>query len=223
MRQQYRNGFTIVELLIATTVFSVVLLVASTAMIQIGRLYYKGIISTRTQNATRDIAQRVVTDLQYGGSDSFKPNYSALSTVPSQPEQNPPLKPDNIGQALAVCIGDSKYTYWLGQQVKGTHHGIVLSQATSGTCSPDSNGVELLGENMRLTQFQIAKSSGNQGFYTVKIKVAYGDNDLLTTYNEASDGININQLSQTLCKSGIAGSNFCATSALDTSATIRVE
>lgn len=52
-------GFTIVELMIATVVFSVILILITTGIIQIGKAYYKGIIGSRTQETARKITDEV--------------------------------------------------------------------------------------------------------------------------------------------------------------------
>jgi prepilin-type N-terminal cleavage/methylation domain-containing protein len=42
-RTSNRSGFTIIELMIATAVFSVVLLLCATALVTIGNMYRRGI------------------------------------------------------------------------------------------------------------------------------------------------------------------------------------
>ncbi len=59
MKQLKPHGFTIIELLIATTIFSVVLLLAASGLLYIGRLYYKGLTSSATQEAARNIMQEL--------------------------------------------------------------------------------------------------------------------------------------------------------------------
>src|SRR3990172_9120101 len=61
------GGFTIVELMIATTIFSVILLIVTFGMLQIGRTYYKGITLTKTQNAARSIIDTISQDIQFSG------------------------------------------------------------------------------------------------------------------------------------------------------------
>jgi hypothetical protein len=57
-----------------------------------------------------------------------------------------------------------------------------------------------LGENMRLTRFDIAYNPTVQT-YTVSIGVAYGDDDLLEVSNQTKS-----------CKSAFSGTEFCAVS-----------
>lgn len=215
-----QKGFTIIELLVASVIFSVVLLGATTVIIQIGRMYYKSITSTRTQETSRAVMENISRDLQFNDSKSFKQDYTGSGIDPLQWSTTAPTAP-NGGSAFAVCAGSSRYTYWLGTQVNEGNHGLVLDGAPTGACSPGdgSTGSELLGENMRLTAFSVTKPLTNSGTYNVSIGVAYGDDDLLNTF---STGSLQGELADTLCLGGI-GSNFCATSMLDTTVKRRIE
>lgn len=214
-----QKGFTIIELLVASVIFSVVLLGATTVIIQIGRMYYKSITSTRTQETSRAVMENISRDLQFSDSRSFKQDYTGSGIDSLQWATTAPTAP-NGGSAFAVCAGSSRYTYWLGRQVNSGNHGLVLDGAPSGACTPgDGSGTELLGENMRLTAFSATRSPTSSGTYNVSIGVAYGDDDLLNTF---STGSLQGELADTLCLGGI-GSNFCATSALDTVVKRRIE
>ena len=59
-----QDGFTIIELLIATMVFSVILMAATTALFQLEKMYYRGIITDRTQTASRQIMAELSQQLQ---------------------------------------------------------------------------------------------------------------------------------------------------------------
>ena len=54
-----QNGFTIIELLIATTVFSLILLISVAGILQISRMYYRGVTQSRTQETARSIIDEV--------------------------------------------------------------------------------------------------------------------------------------------------------------------
>jgi prepilin-type N-terminal cleavage/methylation domain-containing protein len=65
MKRTNSKGFTIIELLIATVIFSVILLVITGAIVQFGRIYYKGVVQSRTQERTRAITDSVVRNIQF--------------------------------------------------------------------------------------------------------------------------------------------------------------
>lgn len=63
------HGFTLLELIIASTVFAVILLLVTTGIIQIGNRYYKTTIQSRTQAAARNIADEIGRGFQFSGVD----------------------------------------------------------------------------------------------------------------------------------------------------------
>ncbi len=175
------KGFTILELMIATTIFSTILLLCTYGLIQVGNTYYKGATTARTQAVARSIIDDISYEIQYGT-----------------------VKPQIITSPLLVCIGSTRFSAKLDTKVTGGVHGLLFDKnATSGCRAPAlGSGKELLGENMRLTKFEVKGNTPiNPSFYTIKINVVYGDDDLI-------DGDN--------CK-GVLGNQFCASAYLETS------
>jgi prepilin-type N-terminal cleavage/methylation domain-containing protein len=86
MKQDKQAGFTLLELLIATTVFSVILLLAATAMIQIGRTYYKGNQQTRVQETARDMIEQISKDIQFSGETVTKASEAKDDLISTQDE-----------------------------------------------------------------------------------------------------------------------------------------
>jgi Tfp pilus assembly protein PilW len=197
-------GFTIVELMIATMVFGMVLLVVTTAILQITRIYYKGITQARTQSVARSAMDMISQGIQFSG-----------GSVTSTP-----------GSYNTFCVGNKQYSFVLGKQVTEstpnslqTYHALVVDDepgCTSSTAaSPMSTAVttgrELLDPSMRLSKMSV-QNIGTK-LYKVTIKVVYGDDDLLN--NPTADNAN--------CKNATVGTQFCAVSELTTVVTKRVE
>ena len=202
------RGFTLIELMVATVIFSLVMIVLTYGVISISRSYYKGITVSQTQNAARNIASSLTQAIEFDG------NYIAL----------PPS--GNLG---GFCIGNKRFSYLLGYQLAGTYStGLVhtaahsLVEDTPGSCSSGSliqdlannnslPGIELMGKNMRLANLTI-NQQGSTNLYQIDVRVVYGDEDLLNnpTGTDAS------------CK-GQSGDQFCATSELSTTVARRVE
>lgn len=217
------QGFTMVELMIATAVFSTVLLVTSVGVIGIGRTYYKSLTSSRVHEAARLLMGDVASSLQF----------SDTKSIDSQM-----VDPDGT-DVVVRCFGSDRFRYFINQPVDATNHGIYRdkrpSQSTCNGCNPAGldhtghcihpgvfkGGQELLGSNMRVLQFDVSGSNP----FNIKIRIAYGDNDLLTTYDDNGNLLPPPQDDPTaaLCKSNITGTNFCAVSALETTVTSRVE
>ncbi len=203
-----QQGFTILELLIATTVFSVILLIATTGIIAIGKLYYKGITEARTSDATRVVMEEVSRTIQF----SKGTRVSGHSFAPDT----------NITQ---FCVGDRRYTFMINQQVTDDNAIGLRSQtkAPSDACALDDPlvGDQVLASNMRLLDFRVESNPTTNNF-TVNIKIAYGDDDLLNLYDDDGNRSSI-PLSDGQCKSGIAGSSFCAVAQLDTTVKQRLQ
>jgi hypothetical protein len=134
--------------------------------------------------------------------------------------------PDASGLG-GVCIDNTMYSYVLGRQVTddaslvgSNHRGFHgLIEAAGSDCSnlppsvpASSNPLpagarELLSQHMRLGAFTVT-STGS--IYTVRVKVIYGDDDLL----KPTVGAGTNWANEDC--SGSAGQQFCAVSDLTT-------
>jgi prepilin-type N-terminal cleavage/methylation domain-containing protein len=206
MREPEEQGFTIVELLMATTVFSLVLLGALAGFLQIGKLFYKGVSATSTQEAANQILQDV--------SGQFQSSASFTKVLPVGLAANAEVLPttDQSTSYAYYCIGNTRYTYVIARD--GTHmvnfdstsnhrpggnFGVLKdtlpgSSGCATPCNDDPsvtptcpNGavrfrspVELLGDNMRLNAFYINSSATNSSLFNIRIIVAYGLDDAFT-------------------------------------------
>ena len=184
-----RNGFTIIELLISTVIFSLVLLVITTAIVQFSRIYYKGVIQSRTQQTARDIVADIAGNIRFSGDGTV-------------------ARTGNV-----LCVGAKGYTFVLNQQISPTQHALV---ADSGTCTAhapmggplvpsnplDNSQRELLGENMQLMNIEVEQlHASNNNLYRLTVKVGYG---------RATD------MTSGVCNAISRGGQFCATAELST-------
>ncbi|MDB5170702.1 MAG: hypothetical protein JWO35_396 [Candidatus Saccharibacteria bacterium] len=193
-RQKSTNqqGFTIIELMIATSILSVILVMATIMMTSIGRLYYKGINQVRVQDNVRSISEGITQRLQ-------------LTNMAVADNTDPT-------QVKAYCVGKTRYTFVLGSKLGGiVQHVLWRDTLLSGTCRASDftqPGDELITPNARLTAFSIAGDSP----YIVNIGVAYGDDDLLTNPRGSSDGTRQDAADGTRVQcNGDIGQQFCAT------------
>jgi prepilin-type N-terminal cleavage/methylation domain-containing protein len=203
------HGFTIMELLIATIVFGVVLLVVSTAILQFSRVYYKGVTEANVQEVTRTVTDGITQGIQFGGGTVTETNATPTP-----------------GNSYAFCIGNLQYSYQVGHQLtdSGTptatqkRHALVKNSVAACPGQPAQNmssavvtGREMLAPNMRLARMEVTHMTGN--LYKVSVKVVFGDDDLLDnpTTKDAK------------CKNIRAGTQFCAVSDITTTVVKRVE
>lgn len=224
------QGFTIIELVIATAIFSIVMILLITGVVAVTRMYYKGVINTQTQTVARSITDSIAEAIQFNGA-SVVPN---TNDVPS-------------GE-YAFCVGGQMYTFVLGKELidgasaTTTQSPHVLAESNVGqNCTdatpPDlsaatlpTNSVELLSANMRLDYFNVCSASSGTNLYGVHIRIIYGGSDLLQPLTTPLDqrstgcvgptGLPENQCSGTF--SNFLGGQFCAVSELDTTIEQRV-
>ncbi len=218
------KGFTLVELMIASTVFAMLLLIATTALIQIGRVYYKGIISSQTQESARSIIDEITRSIQFNGG-SVKP---VMAMGPS---------PSNY-----FCIDDQRYSFVLGRKLLNSGVSVTdIANETQRALVIDSDSVcstgqdldspstltvgskEMLVPNMRLAKLTICypgmipdavfcptPPATGTNLYHVTIRVVYGPTNALTPTKDE-------------CLSVPRDSQFCAVSELSTTVRKRVE
>ena len=223
----FQKGFTIVELMIATTVLSTILVLVTGMMIGIGNLYYKGINQSRVQGTVRNVTDEVAQHLQL---TSDQPPTSAGIPI------NFTVPGTGSFVINAYCIGSTRYSYVLGRQAnKQIPHVLWRDDTPAGGCAKpvnlqtdppagsSANGTELAPPNSRLTDFFIHGTSP----YTVGIGIAYGDEDLLCNNTKAGDCtandtnsthvhyLLVGNMDSIQCR-GIKGDQFCATAKLQT-------
>lgn len=200
-KQLKQQGFTIVELMIATTVFAVVLLICTYGLLEIGRAYYKGVTITRTQETARIIIDDVAEAIQFSGGQ-----------VVTNPE----------GDGWH-CIGNKRYSFEINRQHTDSNHALVTdsppascsggttrqNEIDGGTLSPTSR--ELMNTRTRLSRFSIEGVIGQPGLYRVTVRVVTGDIDVLV-----DDNNNGTPDDPVRCKNERSGSEFCAVSELTT-------
>ena len=209
--KHWQHGFTIIELMIAITVLSIILVMATAIMLNISNLFYKGLNQSRVQDDTRTIADDVAEHLQLGKSVQ----YLAATN---------PLAPTQGGFKVGVlCVDNTRYSFILGNQINTAHHvlwrdtlqdskpcvpALLTVADPKGTNGGDWNqpGAELIAPNSRLSQFTLSSIASP---YTINVSVVYGDDTVLDPLTK--------NLPTAHCAGGNEnGDRFCAESSLST-------
>lgn len=221
--RRHQSGFTIVELMMATTVFAVILLLVTTGIIQIGRNYYKGTISAKTQEAARSVADAIAQNIQFAGG----------IIIPTDGSMN-------NGNQLGTCIGDKRYSFTPRALTTGainTNRGLVVD-TVSGGCSSVTNalpngqmlatsptGEGLLAPGMRVVKIEVNNAPpGGSGLYDVTVRIAFGDDDVLCSPTDAADDCSayanppsfLSTKDDLKCRDRLSTSRFCSVSEIST-------
>lgn len=186
-----QTGFTIIELLIATLIFSLLLIVMLAAFIRTGDLFYKGVSMSKTQEDARNVVQSISDDIQFtrGG---------------PQPTSG------------GFCIGIHRYLYQLGTQVNGSNPGIERDN-NGGNCVPanilpcGSGCVHMLDSGMQLNDITDYSSptACQSGRCNVHIHVVF--------YGGSSNGLFTGSTTPTYqakdaqCTGSLSDTSLCAT------------
>lgn len=168
-KRSLQKGFTTVELMIAISVFSVIILMTTVVITGVGNIFNKGLNQTKTQNSARLIADSVTQQLKNNNQFFAGAN----------------------GEIKSYCIGNVKYTYVIGKRYGDSVAGVpapgtvqqVLWRTNNGSsdCTPEnivgvvapSAGDELVPRNTRLNSFGITCDKG----CTVDISETFGTDD----------------------------------------------
>ncbi len=222
------KGFTIIELMIATVVMSLILLLLTTGVLQITNGYYEGITATNTQNAARNIINTISQSLQFQG-------------VPFNPgTMISPTQYPVAGKMYYFCIGNQEYIYQIGYEtVKPSqtptsvqaYHGFVLQTEPHCIVPPSnylqqqtlpSGATDFLSPSMRLSTLEVTaltnlpNTDNDQQLYEIDVQVTYGDDSVLF---DPGDSTNPSNNIDTSC-SDTGATNvstvFCSTADLHT-------
>lgn len=219
METRRQQGFTILELMIATMVFSVVILLVTAGILQISRVYYKGLTESTTQSTARNIIDTLAQAIQFSGAE-------ITETSGSDP-----------GVDYSFCIGNKQYSYRLGSQVMDNPEAsdqawhALVERTVSGSCSgiepqalntENVDGRDLVGQRMRLAKLAVEDLGADR--YRITVRIVYGDADLLRSPSNPNSSIEVAAMQpDATCQSVRAGTQFCASSELSTVVVKRVQ
>lgn len=199
IKKHNSKGFTLIELMIATLIFSLVLVVILSAFVQISRLFYKGVNLTRTQEDSRQIVQDISDDIKFA--QNISTNLAASYNTP--------------GPGY-FCIGLHRYKYRLGYQLGSSavnDFGIIRdtvsvgSGCTSGAAGTDQ--IELLDNGMQLNKLNVT-CNGGRCLVNVHVVFYGGAPDLFaSTYPGYSS--NKWQAPDAQCTGNLEDTQYCAT------------
>jgi prepilin-type N-terminal cleavage/methylation domain-containing protein len=216
-RVKKQSGFTIIELLVATTIFSIVLMVILASFLQIGRMYYKGISVNNTQEAARSIIENLTNDIRLSSGYQDGGIYAG---------------------AHYFCLGLHRYIYNINHiPITSTDitnptptvpKGVVVS-TIGGSCqspavSAGSKPQQLLGPDMQLNDMSVTPMAG---MYRIHVHIIFYGSDK-TVFNStanpddtAADHAAAINDPDARCSGNLLSTQFCAVADLNTTVATR--
>jgi competence protein ComGC len=201
------SGFTIVELLIATLVFSVVLLLITFGILQVTNTFFKGENDASTQRVATDVLNTIAQSIEFDGG-------AVSQTTPT---------------SNTICIGSQQFSYWQGYELEqsvtpGKYQSTtgLIENSTSGCTGQSPLGRELLTDNMRISNISVKCLSvaalcnaptADGAVYQVEVRVVFGDSNLLFSPSKTSPAATAPDAA---CEGAIEGEQFCAVSDVST-------
>ncbi len=208
-KNKNNKGFTIIELMIATAVFAVIMIITTTAILGISKTYIQGLVESQNQNTTRRIVSQISQDIQYNSPASI--NLTGLLFL----DHNRPNGWFCIGQDVYVVQIDHEITnsndYALIRYSSSscpTSQPKISANLTPNTTYNKGSVEELLTIDQQLSQFDI--TSSRNGYFTISATVAYG-NDFMHNPKPSPHGL-IYQ-----CNTSSFSLNFCSITSLTNS------
>ncbi len=234
-KEDAQKGFTLIELMVSTVVFSLVLMAVTVALVQISRLYYRGVTQARTQEIMRNVSDEIAQSIQFSAQDVTPPNYDIAVGTPGP---NIPAIDKGAGYDLFYfCVGPKRYSFTIdrmvskedpGESNKYSPHGIWVDVPEDTGCAnsavppgpanlydtdmqPTDEGRELLQDNMRITKLELIPISDE--LWKLNLAIAYGEEEFFFVNDEG----------RKVCEGSRIGVELCATSELSLTILRRVQ
>lgn len=214
MKKLGNRGFTIIELVIATLVFTTVLIICMEAITRITNVYIKNTSVSKANEFAESFVLDITQQIKFGS----VPLYFV-----------PPLAGGNVAY---LCLADSSYkiTFAVADIDTATPSKPILKIPSASGCSGynlDSSyasGVNIAPSRMRILKFKFNPVPGT-AIYEIGIRASLGPADLLKTSakpNGLMVGDPVSDFADATCRSLVLGSSFCAIVELNTSASKRM-
>lgn len=186
-----QTGFTIVELMIAISVFAVAMMLVMGGVLMIGRQYQQGVTRTKLESASREIHQNIANSIQFASGE---------------------VKFANDDSWRSLCVGNQRYTYAFTldtydteANIDGLKSGLYIdNDIVPGSCSvPNNTGNPENLNNLLPNDSKVLKLSFSND-NTISTVFIRSDSDLLDIPDTVNNVDNIR------CKGAVTGKEYCA-------------
>ena len=180
------KGLTIIETIVALSIFSFLIIVSFGVFIFVGRIYYKGLYENATQSVTRSIVDNVAEALRTSGNAleiadvedgwkaycignvqySYKENIQLITNVDDLNLSTSDRQANEVFIATNKCNIDA---------TTSAHKATPLPKVAPNPGDPKAEErIELLHDRMRVLEFSIERIGEN--LYEISLKIALGGN-----------------------------------------------
>jgi prepilin-type N-terminal cleavage/methylation domain-containing protein len=179
-RTQY--GFTIIEMMIALLILSMIILATTVAIIGFGRQYQKGSFVSQANNASRNLHQAIGLAMKYGD------NYRIINSN---------------GDYKGFCSGTDKYFWKVSGRDIADPSGIFLYKNGNNNSCDQPNNVEIgnssnqIPANAFVTEFRACNQ--NESPCVIKTVIKIGTKDMFEDEDITKN-----------CLSVFKGGDFCS-------------
>ncbi len=209
-----QSGFTLIELLLAMSVLSFVVLISLVVFIQINAMYYKGISTTKAQEAARAISEDIVKEIQTTGGKG--PTFVQIP-ISGSADYNKALCTNSAiylirENRLADTNQSSPNRHVLAKfRIAGSLACPTDATSFNTVLSSTADSYDFLSGNFSVHGFNF---SNNELYLTIAYADIVNSPTILEPYTDSSRGI---ALSTKRCAGGFtAGNQYCATASLRT-------
>lgn len=206
MKKITNKGFTIIELLIATMVFTTVLILCMEGITRIAKVYVKNASISRTNEFTKSLMEEIANQIKYG------------ATIPGVANPSPAASP------WYLCVSGNSYQVNLNTLGTGSVRKITGSGCLNYTQSNlYTSSADIAPADVRILDFSVTENATSKT-WNINMRVALGADDLIVDASGAtlSGASTYDNFKSATCKSGIAGSEYCAVIPLSTTVTRRM-
>jgi len=194
MAPKSQKGFTILELMIAISVFTVAIVLMTIGIIAIGRYYQQGATKAKLLTASREIQSEFTQAIQYSG-------------ISVDPQEQSGFQVDGSGTDYSYsCLGNIRFRWQLD-----VPNNFFVDNISNSSCednkSADFTISDPLPNGTVVTQFDI---DGNNP-YTLTTRFVIGDQQLFVNSNYSQQ-----------CQNDILGSEFCSVVSLSSTVARKV-
>ncbi|HUD03730.1 MAG TPA: prepilin-type N-terminal cleavage/methylation domain-containing protein [Patescibacteria group bacterium] len=195
MAYKNQKGFTILELMIAISVFTIAIVLITSGVIAVGRYYQQGATKAKLLTAAREIHSQFTQVVQYSGSE-LDPSHPIITYAA------------NGVQYKATCIGATRYLWSnINDQTQRYYGDFMTDDITNRSCGdttiskpqhPLPTNIpynSAIATNTKVINFLIKGSDP----YTLTTTFVIGSQDMFVSNNYGRQ-----------CQSNVLGSEFCA-------------